>query len=198
MFKTILLLSSLFRCLQYGSCEDVKRTYVIEKDYFSSLGGQGYTVYDKQGKTALYRMEPKFRLTHNIQLFQGLKNKDPIAILNEKFFTLSYKATIAIRNKPTGPWTNGTAEHSFHMLTLKITIRYNNLDISMKDGIISWYTTFVDSSNQRVLAQFCEKMSWGFGREKYRLDVFSDKFPDPLFFFGFVVRDHIRENAKTD
>ncbi|CAM4852201.1 unnamed protein product, partial [Rotaria magnacalcarata] len=184
--------------IQSGCCRCVKRTYVIEKDYFGGFKGRGYTVYDSQGKKSLYRMEPQFGMTHNIQLFQGLKNKDPIAFLKEKFFTLFYKATIAIRNATTDRWKNGTVEQSFHMLTMKFTINYNNLDIIMKDGIMSWNTVYVDSFNQQVLAQFRRKMSWPFGREKYQLQVFFDKFPDQLYFFGFVARDHINEKARTE
>jgi hypothetical protein len=198
MLKTIPLFVLVILLFQSGCCRNVKRSYVIEKDYFRGFKGQEYTVYDSQGEKPLYRMEPQFGITHNIQLFQGLKNKDPIAFLQEKFFTFSYKATIAIRNKTTNRWTNGIVEHSFHMVTMKFTINYNNVDIFMKDGIISWDTTFVDSSNQQVVAQFHKKISWGFGREKYQLQVFSDKFPDQLYFFGFVARDHRKEKARTE
>ena len=198
MLKTIPLFVLIILLVQSGCFRFVKRTYIIEKDYFGGFKGRGYTVYDSQGKKPLYRMEPQFGMTHNIQLFQGLKKKDPIALLQEKFFTLFYKATIAIRNTTTNRWTNGTVEHSFHMLTMKFTINYNNLNIFMKDGIMSWDTIFVDSFNQQVVAQFRGKILWPFGREKYQLQVFSDKFPDQLYFFGFVARDHIKEKASTE
>lgn len=198
MLKTISLFISVILLIQSGCCKYVKRTYLIEKDYFGGFKGRGYTAYDSQGKKPLYRMEPQFGMTHNIQVFQGFKNKDPIAFLEERFFTLFYKATIAIRNTTTGRWTNGTVEHSFHMLTMKFTINYNNRDIFMKDGIISWDTMFFDSFNQQVVAQFREKMSWPFGRQKYQLQVFSDQFPDQLYFFGFVARDHVKEIARTE
>ncbi len=196
MLKTIPLFVLVILLIQSGCCRDVNRTYVIEKDYFSGFKGRGYTVYDIQGKTPLYRMEPQFGMTHNIQLFQGLKNKDPIAFLKAKFFTLFYKATIAIRNKTTDLWTNGTVEHSFHMLTMKFTINYNNLVIVMKDVFMSWDTTFSDSSNQQVVAQFRRKNLLSFGREKYQLQVFSDEFPDQLYFFAFVARDHVKEKDR--
>jgi hypothetical protein len=193
MLKTIPLFVFIILLIQSASFGNVKRTYVIEKDYYATFKGQGYTVYDGQGKTALYRLEPQFGMTHNMHLFQGLKKKDPIAFLREKYFTLSYKATFGIWNKTTSRWTNGTVEHSFHMLTFKITIKYNSLDIFMKDGLVSWDTTFIDASNQQLLAQFRKKIVWGFGRDKYLLEVFSDKFPDQLYFFGFLVRDHLQK-----
>ena len=190
MLNAMLLFVLTILLIQYGSCRNAKRSYIIEKDYFGSFSGHGYTVYDSQRKKVLYRMEPQFGMTHQMHIFEGSESKDPIAKIKEKFFAWSYEATISIRNKNINRWTDGTVEYSFHMLTLKFTIRYNGQDVSMKDGMMSWDKTFTDPSNQQVLAQFRKKMLWGFGRAKHHLHVFSDKFPDLLYFFGFLVREH--------
>ncbi|CAF3935146.1 unnamed protein product [Adineta steineri] len=190
--------SSGFGVVLNGYCLGTNRTYLIKRDLFSGLKGGEFTVYDNQGKITLFRMESKFAILHNIRIFKGLnKKQNPIALLKAKLSFVLYKGTIAIFNKNSNEWKNGTIEQNFKIVGNKFTIKYNNTEVSMEGKAASLDTTFIDQSNKQVLAKFHKRVSSLFWRNKYDLQVLSDKLPDQVYFLGIAARDINNNRIQT-
>lgn len=194
-FIGIFLLFIVF--IDDGYCQGTNRTYLIKKDLISGIKGGEFTIYDSQGKTPLFRMESKFAATHNVRLFQGLTKKNPIALLKSKVNVVLYKGTIAILNEKLNQWKNGTIQQNFKIVGNKFLLNYNNIDISMEGKGASLDTTFIDQSNQQIVAKFRKRISSLFWKNKYDLQVLSDKFPDQIYFLGVAARDHTNKKIQS-
>jgi hypothetical protein len=179
------------------SIEGVNRTYLIKKDFLSGPKGGEFTIYDTTGKTALYRMESKFGVTHQVKLFEGLTKKNPIGLLKAKISVVLYKASIAVLSKNTNEWKNGTMDQNYKIVGNKFLINHNDISISMEGKAASLDTTFIDQSNQNVLAKFHKRVSSLFWRNKYDLQVLSDKVPDQVYFLGVAARDHTNKKIHS-
>lgn len=169
---------------------ETNRTYLIKKDLISGIKGGEFTIYDSQGKNQLYRMESKFGGTHNVKIFEGKQKKNPLAILKGKISVVLYKASISILNQKFNQWKNGTFQQNFKVIGNKFIINYNDINIVMEGKGASLDTTFIDQSNKNILAKFRKRISSLFWRNKYDLQVLSDKIPDQLYFLGIAARDH--------
>jgi hypothetical protein len=194
--RSLILLLLLILLFDDIYCQKVNRTYLIKKDFISGLKGGEFTIYDDQGKNPLYRMESKLG-KHNVKLYQGLTKTNPIALLQAKITLALYKATIAILNQNSNQWQNGTIDQNFKIVGNKFLINFNNVQISMEGKGASFDTTFIDQSNQQVLAKFRKRISSLFWKNKYDLQVLSDKLPDQLYFLCVAARDHTNKKIHT-
>ncbi len=177
--------------------QGTNRTYLIKKDFLSGPKGGEFTIYDSQGKNQLYRMESKLGVTHNVKLYQGSTKTNPLALLKGKISVILYKATISILNEKSNQWKNGTFQQNFKIIGNKFIINFNNVNISMEGKGASLDTTFIDQSNQNILAKFRKRVSSLFWRNKYDLQVLSDKFPDQIYFLGVAARDHTNKKIQS-
>jgi hypothetical protein len=142
-------------------------------------------------------MESKFGATHNVKLYQGSEKKNPLAILKGKLSIVLYKATFSILNSNLKQWKNGTIDQNFKIVGNKFLINYNNINISMEGKGASLDTTFIDQSNQNILAKFRKRISSLFWKNKYDLQILSDKFPDQIYFLGVAARDHTNKKIQS-
>jgi len=195
--RSLILLFFLILLFDDIYCQGTNRTYLIKKDFISGLKGGEFTIYDHQGKNPLYRMESKLGVTHNVKLYKGLTKTNPLALLQAKITVVLYKATIAILNQNSNQWKNGTIEQNFKIVGNKFLINFNNIQISMEGKGASLDTTFIDQSNQQVLAKFRKRISSLFWKNKYDLQVLSDKFPDQIYFLGVAARDHTNKKIHS-
>ncbi|CAF2257230.1 unnamed protein product [Rotaria magnacalcarata] len=189
---TLFVLLSINLLIPVQSVE-VNRTYLIKKDFVSGLKGGEFTIYDHTGKTRLYRMESKFGLTHDVQVF-SLPAKKLIARLKAKVTAAMYKATVTILNANNNQWTNGTIEQNFKIVGNKFTISFNNNQIVMEGTAASLNTEFHEQPLGNTVAKFRKRISSLFWRNKYDLQVSSNAYPDTLYFLGVAARD--RSNLK--
>lgn len=185
---------TLFLCLTITlligvKSAEVNRTYLIKKDFISGLKGGEFTIYDHTGKARQYRMESKFGVTHDVQLF-SLPSKKLIARLKAKVTAVMYKATITVLNSNTNQWNNGTIEQNFKLVGNKFTIVFNGNRILMEGTAASLNTEFHEQPLGNVLAKFRKRISSLFWRNKYDLQVSSNSYPDAIYFLGVAARDH--------
>lgn len=171
-------------------CLGVNRTYLIKKDFVSGLKGGEFTIYDPTGKNLRYRMETKLGVTHDVRIFKATAKKDILARLKAKITPVMYKATLSIFNPLIDQWTNGTIQQNYKFVGNKFTIEWKGQTIIMEGAPASLDTTFIQQNNKEVLAKFHKRVSSLFWRNKYDLQVLSDKYPDELYFLGVAARDH--------
>ena len=176
----------------FGALESigVNRTYLIKKDFLSGLKGGEFTIYDPTGKKLQYRMETKFGVTHDVQLFRPTAKKEVLARMKAKITAVMYKANLSIRNSLLNQWTNGTIQQNYKFVGNKFTIEWKGETITMEGAAASLDTTFVGQKKGEVLAKFHKRVSSLFWRNKYDLQVLSDQYPDELYFLGVAARDH--------
>ncbi|CAF3606569.1 unnamed protein product [Rotaria socialis] len=168
---------------------EVNRTYLIKKDFVSGLKGGEFTVYDHTGKTRLYRMESKWGLSHDVQVF-SLPEKKLIARLKGIVIFATYKATVTILNANNNQWTNGTLGQNFKIVGNKFTISFNKNRIVMEGTAASLNTEFHEQPLGNTVAKFRKRVSSLLWRNKYDLQVSSNAYPDTLYFLGVAARDH--------
>ncbi|CAF0750036.1 unnamed protein product [Adineta ricciae] len=187
LISFVLLLLNIFT-LVYSI--GTNRTYLIKKDFLSGLKGGEFSVYDSTGKIRQYRMESKFGATHDVRIY-SLPSKTLLARLKAKFTAAMYKATVSILvNEKRNEWSNGTIEQNFKLVGNKFTIIWNDNRILMEGTVASLNTQFIEEPLGTVLAKFRKRVSSLFWRNKYDLQVLTDKYPDTLFFLGVAARDH--------
>ncbi|UJR38647.1 hypothetical protein I4U23_031313 [Adineta vaga] len=180
-----------------NSSECVNRTYLIKKDLISGLKGGEFTIYDAEGKKALYRMESKLGALHHVRLFEGLTKKNPIGLLKSKISVVLYKGNIAILNKKSNQWNNGTLNQNYKIVGNKFVLNFNSNDIVMEGKAASFDTTFIDQSTKEILAKFRKRISSLFWKNKYDLQVLSNKFPDEVYFLAVAARDHTNKKIHS-
>ena len=168
---------------------ETNRTYLIKKDFLSGLKGGEFTIYDSTGKKFQYRMESKVGVTHDVQLFE-VPSKKLLARLKAKITPVLYKAIITIYDNQLDEWTNGTVDQKFKVVGNKFTIQWKGETIFMEGGAASLNTAFVGQSKGDVYAKFHKRVSSLFWRNKYDLQVLSNKYPDALYFLALAARDH--------
>ena len=185
-------ISIVFLCiavLNGISSLETNRTYLIKKDFLSGLKGGEFTIYDSTGKKFQYRMESKVGVTHDVQLFE-VPSKKLLARLKAKITAVMYKATISIFDDESDAWANGTIGQNFKIVGNKFTIGWKGETIFMEGGAASLNTAFVGQSKGDVYAKFHKRVSSLFWRNKYDLQVLSNKYPDALYFLALAARDH--------
>lgn len=195
-FIFILFVSTIF-FIEKFNCQKTNRTYLIKKDFLSGPKGGEFSIYDDQGKNQIFRMESKIGATHNVKLYKGLDKTTPLAILKGKFTVVLYKADIAILNERKNQWNNGTIKQNYKVVGNKFLINYDNVEISMEGKAASLDTNFVDQSNGNILAKFRKRISSLIWRNKYDLQVLSDRIPDYVFFLGVAARDHTNKKIHS-
>jgi hypothetical protein len=184
------LLFALINVFQPGHCADAtNRTYLIKKDLMSGIKGGEFTVYDSTGKNLQYRMESKFGVTHDVHVYR-MPAKTLVARLKAKVTVAMYKAALTILDQGTNRWNNGTIEQNFKIVGNKFTIVWNGEKISMQGTAASLDTAFVAQTAGDLLGKFHKRVSSLFWRNKYDLQVLSNKYPDALYFLGVASRDH--------
>ena len=169
------------------------RTYLVKKDFLSGFKGGEFTIYDSAGKSRQYRMESKFGLAHDVRIF-SLPSKKVLARLKAKVTAVMYKATVSILDSDTNQWVNGTMEQNYKLVGNKFTIIWDGNRILMKGTAASLNTGFIEEPLGTVLAKFRKRASSLIWRNKYDLQVLSNKYPDTLYFIGVAARDH--SNSK--
>jgi hypothetical protein len=165
------------------------RTYLIKKDFVSGLKSGEFTVYDSTGKIRQYRIESKFGLTHDVRVV-ALPSKKLLARLKGKVTAVMYKADITIFDNDSQKWVNGTMEQNYKLVGNKFTILWDGERILMEGAGASLSTAFVGQSVGEVLGKFQKRVTSLFWRNKYDLQILSNKFPDTLYFLGVAARDH--------
>ena len=165
------------------------RTYLIKKDLVSGLKGGEFTIYDSTGKKLQYRMESKVGVTHDVHVY-AMPEKKLVARLKAKVTAVLYKAALTIFDEGSNRWNNGTIEQNFKIVGNKFTIVWKGETILMEGTAASLDTAFVAQSLGEVLGKFRKRVSSLFWKNKYDLQVLSNKYPDALYFLGVASRDH--------
>ncbi len=192
MMFNIMLISFVLLCINIlipVHSAGVNRTYLIKKDFLSGAKGGEFTVYDTTGKILQYRIESKFGATHDVQVFT-LPSKKLLGRLKAKVTAVMYKATITIFDDSINQWINGTIEQNYKLVGNKFTIIWNENRIIMEGTAASLNTAFLEQPLGNTLAKFRKRVSSLFWRNKYDLQVLSNKYPDVLYFLGVAARDH--------
>lgn len=187
----IILLSFIFLFIyvflpvqSYG----VNRTYLVKKDFINGFKGGEFTVYDQTGKNRQYRMESKYGLTHDVRLYTP--SKTLAARLKAKITAVMYKAVITVFDNTTNVWKNGTIEQNYKVVGSKFTINYDSNQFTLESKAGSLDTDFAEQPKGNIVATFHKRVTSLFWRNKYDLQVLTNRYPDELFLLGVAVRDH--------
>lgn len=183
-FSAIFLATAIFTYVNPASSV---REFVVRKDFFSNLKAGEFSVYDGKDKNLLYRIESEYSVLHQVKVIDQ-SNKQKVADLKAQVNLIEYKADISVLSKQ-GQWVAGTIKQNFQIAGSAFDINWNGEKISMVTEPVSLTTKFHDQNN-RALAQFQLRPASVFITKKYDVQIYTDEYPDQIFFLALAARNH--------
>ena len=172
--------------LSLSRCTVINRTLLVEQDFLIGLKPGEFTVLDATRATIRYRIETSLGFSHNARILE-MPAKTCVARL---------RATkISVFNDQQNRWMNGTIKSNSKATRKDFTIVFNGKSILLQGLAVRDDAIFIEQSHQNALATVHKRRSASFWRDKYVLNIFSNRYPDVLYLLGLAVRDH--GNQKT-
>lgn len=172
------------------SSDAPRRQYLVKADLVRGLKSTEYSVYDKSGKTLLYRMESSFKLLHNVELV-AYPEEEVIGKLQARIKPFLYDGKFDLEDTGTREKTAGTIQQNFEWWKDRWNIDWNGRRISMEKDAVSLTTRFFDGTNNGpLLAQFRLRLSSLFWTEAFDMLVFQDDVPDGVFLMSLAAQRH--------
>jgi hypothetical protein len=183
---TVFLLA--YTSISLVNSQNVLREYVIRKDFFTGLKATEYTIYDIKEKHVFYRIESKFHLLQSIKLI-AYPSKQEVARLQAKINPFLYKAEFSIVNPQFNQEVSGLIEQNLRLNGDLFSIQWGGSLINMEKDLFSLMNIFRDALSGEILAQFRIRPASIFWTRKYDLKIFSNKYPEQIYFLALAARD---------
>ena len=181
----------LFLLVAFVECLTPVREYWIRRDIFNGVKAPEFSIYDKSGKSILYRIESRYNALHSVELVDQA-SKQVVAKLKNQVTLFLYEGTIEILDSQSQQWTTGTISQNLKFLNHRSTIEWNGRKISMEHSIASLTTRFFDENqNGQLVAEYVVSLSSLVWANKYTMKIYSNNIPDAIFMLGLSVRDFI-------
>lgn len=161
------------------------REFVIRKDYFRFLKPAEYTVYDDVEQQVFYRLESEYSFVHSIKLI-AYPSKEEIGQLRSQVNLISYRGNFSIVDPRTNERRNGSIERQLKFGSSLHHLQWNGKIIHLESKAFSLTTEYRDVNNGELLAQFRLRPASVFVTKKYDMKIYSNKYPDAFYLFGFV------------
>ena len=185
----MLIISSLMFNSIFGT--KVLREYIVKRDLESGNKASQFSVYaDTAQKNLTYRIESDFNPLPTIDL-KTYPNRMIIGRLDAQQIGSSYEARFEIKGtrNATDSWFTGHIRREFAWLNEYFKIQLAERTLIMKSRFTSSRFRFFDET-KKVIAIF-KKKTRTFSRQIwYELQIFSNQFPDGIYFFGIAAFDH--------
>jgi len=181
--------------LAVKNSENHFRSYFIEKDFFSGIKMGEFSIYDSRKTRLLYRIESYYTIGGKLEVIDT-STKQVIGRLNNPWNLLLYKGNLTIFHSSSNQWIKGRIEKVFHMFNDKYIIKWNNRSVLMENPFGSLRTTFQYENHSRILAEIQKRSISFIWSNKYDLKIYSDYFPDCIYFLAIAIKDNINRGQS--
>jgi hypothetical protein len=184
---TIIILSNV-------NSQNVLRQYVIRQDFFAGYKAPEYTVYDTSEKHVYYRIESRYNLLHNVKVI-AYPSKQEVARSEKKLKLFLYKAEFSIIDPRSNRRVSGLIKENFKLSSDFYTIEWNGKRVTMEQKFASFTCVFHDSDGE-LLAEIRLRPASVFWTKKFDMKIYSNKYPEPIYFLGMTARDKTFSRGK--
>jgi hypothetical protein len=160
----------------------------MEKDFFNGFKLAEFSVFDSSEKHLLYRIESYYVVGGKIQLID-ISSKQIIGKLTNSLNLLLYEGNFSIFNFSSHQWIDGNIQRIFNLINEKYLIKWNDKTIIMETKFGSLTTTFQYEFQNEILAKIQKRSIAFIWSNKYDLHLFSNQFPDAIYFLSIAVKD---------
>ena len=171
------------------------RQYLARKDFINLIKAAEFSITDPLQKKLYYRIESSFHPLQQVEVIR-YPVKMRTARLASKLHLITYRAEFSILNETTSRWIDGVIEQNFEWFHLKFVIRWNGHQINMTNTNGGLTFRFRDESND-LLADYRLQRSPVFWRKKHHVKVYTNKYPDEIFFCGLVACERILPKTRS-
>ncbi|CAF1518644.1 unnamed protein product [Rotaria sp. Silwood1] len=189
-FSVFLLASTIFT---YVNSQNAIRKYVIRKDWFNLFKAGEFSIYDTSQKGLIYRIESNVGIFLDSKLI-AYPSKKEVGRLQVKRNLKPYSRVLSILDPQTNQWIVGYMQRNTQAIEFHGTsfnIDWNGHYITMKKETTSLTSKFHDTNGQ-LLAEFKIRLtSLLFGRKKYDMEIFSDKYPEQIYLLALIASDNV-------
>jgi hypothetical protein len=130
----------------------------------------------------------------NIKLM-SYPSKKVVGRLQAKIKPFLYKAEISVLNPESNEMVSGSIEQNFKWAGSVFDIQWSDYRISMKKDMVSFTSRFYDK-DEELLAEFRLRPASMFWTRKYDMKIYSNKYPEEIYFLGLAVEDHVTQSKK--
>ena len=184
--QLIILLAGIL--VSHGELEDLPRQYVLCRDFFNVMKSSAFSVYDTDEKVQHYRIESKIHLLQTVEIVR-YPEKKTIGKLNSQLNFMTYRGEFSILDEKRSKWISGTVKEEFKLSHNVFHINWNGTTITMKNKPSEWKYEFRDS-NDKLLADFRIRVASTLWTPKYDVKVYSNDFPEQIYFLAIAASNH--------
>lgn len=187
----------LILLVSFAECLTPLREYWIRRDVFNGVKAPEFSIYDKSGKTMLYRIESRYNAIHSVELIDQ-SSKQVVAKLKNKITFFLYEGTLEILDPQSQQWVTGKISQNLKLLNHKSIIEWNGKKMSMEHSVASLTTRFLDENrNGQLAAEYIVSLSSVVWATKYTMKIYSNDIPDVVYMLGLSVRDFITTQHRS-
>jgi hypothetical protein len=188
--SVFILMIIMMNILAVKNSQILLRSYFIEKDFFTGIKMSEFSVFNSAKTRLLYRIESYYQVGGKFEVIDR-STKQVIGQLINLWNLLLYKGNLSVLHPTSNQWIQGRIEKVFHMLNDKFIIKWNNRSVLMENKFGSLTTTFQYENHSRILAEIKKRPISFIWPNKYDLHVYSDHFPDCIYFLAIAIKDNI-------
>ncbi|CAF2549784.1 unnamed protein product [Rotaria sp. Silwood2] len=166
------------------------RQYLIKKDFFSGFKAGEFSIYDQSANTLLFRLESRFDVTQNAELY-AYPGKRMVASMKNLWSPWLYDAEIQVFDIMFNQWNFGRITQAFPTYTFRYIIQYANQRLIMEHQAFSLTTEIRNEQPPNdVLARIRTKLSSFILPNKYDLEIYTNELPDVIYLLALVAYDY--------
>lgn len=179
--------------LVHAESQQPLREYVVVKDMYSGHKANQFSIYSNKAEDELrYRIESFYSPMQKIEI-RTYPSKKVIAKLNAQQLGSWYQATYELldtRKQPT-KWFTGIIKRKYTWFSDDYNLNLAERKLTMKRKAFSRKFKIFNES-KKLLAMY--EMQRGILKvvTKYDLKIFSNEFPDSLYFLSIAAHEHKR------
>ena len=174
---------------------DLPRQYRFRRSFLNVGKSAEFAITDLSENKLYYRIESRFHLVQRAEVFRHPEQKKT-ARLNADFQVFgAYRGEFSILNEPTNRWVHGVIEQASWLSPRSYKIRWNGYDFNLIKSKEPRTYEFRDENNA-VLANYFIHSGVGIWR-KFDMRIFSDEYPEALYFLGLAAHDEVLSSKKN-
>ena len=167
--------------------KDVPRKYVVKEDFFKGLKAAEFSIMDEDEQQLLYRIESNFHILHRIEIFRYPEQKKTShlgAIIHIGF----YRANFSILDEKKNRWIEGNIDQRVGHWKKLFVVQWNGnqFNLTNERGDPTYHFR---GNNNTLLADFSLRWYSGYWRNLYSLKIYTNQYPDEIYFLALAVAD---------
>ena len=196
--KTLLFLGLFIIVIGSIESNKVKNVFMVVRDRgIQDNRLSNYTIYDASEKNQLYRIKT-VSTDIDTMIMVNYPAKNMVGNLEGEWAESIFNVTFSYYSTKSHKWVDGVMKKIHKTFHNRFSIEWDSKYVLMRDSFWSNMMKFYDKQEKTLLAK-CQDYSEFFGKFKYKITIYSDYLPNPIYFLALAIADHryqIRLNSN--